>query len=192
MILALCHWWIVGLWIVFVIFWAIAALFVKRGVDRGAFLRRMTVRLMLFVLMAAAVVIARRSVDLHALQWGVFHSVPMAIAGAVLNTLGAVLAFSARAVIGRNWGSPMMRKTNTDLVTSGPYRFIRHPIYSGILLMMIGSAIGLTPAWWLATLAAGAYFIYSARTEERYMAECFPDAYPAYRARTKMLIPFLL
>ena len=58
--------------------------------------------------------------------------------------------------------------------------------------MMIGTATGLIPAWWLVAAAAGAYFFVSARAEEQHMAERFPDAYPAYRARTKMLIPFLL
>lgn len=85
-----------------------------------------------------------------------------------------------------------MRKIDTDLVTSGPYRLIRHPIYSGVLLMIIGTAVGITPLWWLVAAAAGFYFVHSARAEERYMAERFPDTYAAYRARTKMLLPFLL
>ena len=74
---------------------------------------------------------------------------------------------------------------------TGPYAFIRHPIYGGVLLMMVGTALGFAPVWWLAAGAAGIYFFYSARAEERFMGERFPDSYPAYRARTKMLIPFL-
>jgi protein-S-isoprenylcysteine O-methyltransferase Ste14 len=84
-----------------------------------------------------------------------------------------------------------MQRIDTDLITRGPYGLVRHPIYAGILLMMIGTAIGLIFAWWLVAAAAGVYFVYSARSEERYMCERFPDAYPAYRARTKMLVPFL-
>ena len=84
-----------------------------------------------------------------------------------------------------------MRKTDTELVTRGPYSVIRHPIYSGILLMMVGTAVGITPGWWLLAAAAGFYFFYSARAEERYMAERFPETYPPYMARTRMLVPYL-
>ena len=191
-ILTVCHWLIVGLWTVMLVYWVIAAIFVKRGGDRGAFRRGVFMRLALFILILVAVEIARRSATLAALQRTELHSVPLAVIGALLVTAGAVVAFSARAVIGRNWGTPGTRKTDTELVTTGPYALIRHPIYAGILLMMIGSAIGLFPSWWLVAAAAGAYFIVSARSEERFMTERFPDAYPAYRARTKMMIPFLL
>jgi protein-S-isoprenylcysteine O-methyltransferase Ste14 len=190
--LAICHWWIVGLWTAMLVYWLIAAIFVKRGGDRGAARRGLGVRLGLFVVIVIAVELARRSSQLVALQRAELHSLPLAIIGAVLVSGGAMVAFSARAVIGRNWGTPGTRKTDTELVTTGPYARIRHPIYSGILLMMIGSAIGLFPAWWLVAAASGTYFIVSARSEERFMAERFPDAYPAYRARTKMLIPFVL
>jgi len=149
-------------------------------------------RLVLFFVIVIAVLFARKSSALHALQWQELHSVPTAVAGAALATFGAILAFAARAAIGRNWGSPGKRKTNTELVTHGPYSFIRHPIYAGMLLMMVGTAIGLAPMWWLVAIAAGIYFVTSARAEESYMTERFPDAYPAYKARTRMLIPFLL
>ncbi len=192
LILNICHWWITGLWTAFLVYWAIAAMFVKRGVDRVAFRQRMKIRLTLFLVIVGTVIVTRRSANFQALRWAVLHSLPMALAGAVLVTLGAIVAFTARAVIGRNWGSPGMRKTDTVLVTRGPYSLVRHPIYSGILMMLAGTAIGLTPTWWLIAIAALVYFISSARTEERYMAERFPHAYPAYRARTKMLIPFLL
>jgi protein-S-isoprenylcysteine O-methyltransferase Ste14 len=192
MILAIYHLWIVGLWTTFLIYWTVAAIFVKRGIDRVALRQRMKVRLALFLVIVGTVILARRSATFQTLQQSELHSPLMALAGAILVTLGAILAFTARAIIGRNWGSPGMRKTDTELVTSGPYSLIRHPIYSGVLMMLVGTAIGLTPTWWLVAIAAGAYFIVSARSEERYMAERFPDAYPAYLARTKLLIPFLL
>lgn len=173
-ILITCHWWIVGLWAAFLIYWAIAGIFVKRGVDRMA-LRGMAMRFALFLVIVTAVLFARRSADLQALQWAEFHNIPMAATGAALVTFGAMLAFLARGVIGRNWGSPGMRKTDTELVTHGPYSLIRHPIYTGILLMMAGTAIGLTPIWWLVAVAAGVYFVTSARAEESYMTERFPS-----------------
>lgn len=77
-------------------------------------------------------------------------------------------------------------------MTSGPYRLVRHPIYSGILVAGIGTAVGLSWLWLIAVGLAGVYFIYSATVEERYMTEKFPDAYPAYKSSTKMLVPFVL
>jgi len=190
-ILTACHLWIVALWAVFVIYWAIAALVMKR-LDRGAMRSGMATRFGIFVTIAVAIALVKRSSELRALQLAQFQSLPMAVSGAIIASLGVILAFSARAAIGRNWAPPATRRTDTELVTTGPYAFVRHPIYGGILLMMIGTAIGLIPTWWLVAAAAGIYFLYSARAEERFMTERFPDSYPAYRARTKMLIPLLI
>jgi protein-S-isoprenylcysteine O-methyltransferase Ste14 len=190
-ILNACHLWIVGLWVVFVIYWAVAALVMKR-LDRSAIRSGMTMRFGIFLTVAVVIALVRRSPELRALQLAQFQSVPMAVSGAIIATLGVILAFSARAAIGGNWGPPATRRVDTELVTSGPYAFVRHPIYGGILLMMTGTAIGLVPTWWLVAAAAGIYFFYSARAEERFMTERFPDSYPAYRARTKMMLPFVL
>ncbi|HEY5010972.1 MAG TPA: isoprenylcysteine carboxylmethyltransferase family protein, partial [Acidimicrobiales bacterium] len=74
---------------------------------------------------------------------------------------------------------------------SGPYRLVRHPIYSGILAAGIGTALALNWSWLIVVAIAGTYFIYSATVEERYLTKEFPDAYPEYRRSTKMLIPYL-
>jgi protein-S-isoprenylcysteine O-methyltransferase Ste14 len=106
--------------------------------------------------------------------------------------LGLALAVWARVYIGRNWGMPMSRKDEPDLVTTGPYHTIRHPIYSGMILGMIGTAIAVSWYWVIAVVLLGAYFIYSAVHEERYMADQFPATYPDYKRSTKMLVPFIL
>jgi protein-S-isoprenylcysteine O-methyltransferase Ste14 len=86
---------------------------------------------------------------------------------------------------------PMSQKVDPELVTTGPYRKVRHPIYSGIILAMIGTTIAVSLFWLVAVIVTGAYFIVSATVEERYMAERFPDSYPEYKRSTKMLIPFI-
>jgi protein-S-isoprenylcysteine O-methyltransferase Ste14 len=101
------------------------------------------------------------------------------------------LAIWARIYLGGNWGTPMSQKVDPELVTSGPYRSIRHPIYSGILLAMIGTTIAVSLYWLVAVAMLGAYFLYSAVVEERFMASRFPDSYPPYKRSTKMLIPFI-
>ena len=76
--------------------------------------------------------------------------------------------------------------------SAGPYGRIRHPIYSGIILGMAGTAIAVSPYWLIAVAIVGAYFLVSAVVEERTMAKLFPAAYPPYQRATKILIPYVL
>jgi protein-S-isoprenylcysteine O-methyltransferase Ste14 len=85
----------------------------------------------------------------------------------------------------------MTQKDDPELVTSGPYHLVRHPIYSGILVAATGTAMALSWSWLVAVGLAAVYFVYSASVEERYMTEQFPDAYPAYKHSTKRLVPFI-
>jgi protein-S-isoprenylcysteine O-methyltransferase Ste14 len=85
----------------------------------------------------------------------------------------------------------MSQKVDPELVTTGPYRSVRHPIYSGIILAMVGTAIAVSVYWLIAVVLLGAYFLYSAIMEERLMGGLFPDSYPAYKQSTKMLVPFI-
>lgn len=111
--------------------------------------------------------------------------------GVMLCLAGIGCAVWARVYIGRNWGMPMSLREGHELVTSGPYAYVRHPIYSGLMLAMIGSAVTESLLWLLVFSLYFAYFLFSARSEEKTMLAQFPDAYPAYRRRTKMLIPFV-
>jgi protein-S-isoprenylcysteine O-methyltransferase Ste14 len=112
--------------------------------------------------------------------------------GLTVFLLGLAFAVWARLYLGRNWGAPMSEKVDPELVTTGPYRFVRHPIYSGIILGMVGTAIGVGPYWLVPAAFVGGYFVYSATVEERIMERLFPESYPAYKRSTKMLIPFIL
>ena len=112
--------------------------------------------------------------------------------GTVVFASGIALAVWARIYLGRNWGMPMTQKAEPELVTSGPYRFVRHPIYSGLLAGVLGTALATNLIGLIIVAALAAYFYYSASVEEKNLTATFPSAYPAYRARTKMLIPFVL
>jgi protein-S-isoprenylcysteine O-methyltransferase Ste14 len=112
--------------------------------------------------------------------------------GLALFAAGLGLAIWARLHLGRNWGGPMRRKDDPELVTSGPYRLARHPIYTGILTAGTGTVLALDWTWLPAVAIAAGYFTYSAFIEERDLIEQFPQAYPRYRQATKMLVPFLL
>jgi protein-S-isoprenylcysteine O-methyltransferase Ste14 len=111
--------------------------------------------------------------------------------GLVIFVSGLVVAVWARRYLGRNWGMPMSEKVDAELVTTGPYRRVRHPIYSGLILAMIGTAVAVSWYWLIAAALICSYFIYSAVMEERYMTGLFPDRYPDYRRSTKMLLPFV-
>jgi protein-S-isoprenylcysteine O-methyltransferase Ste14 len=105
--------------------------------------------------------------------------------------IGLGLAVWARVHLGRNWGAPMSEKVDAELVTTGPYRYIRNPIYSGIVLAAIGTAVAVSFYWFVAAALMATYFVYSATVEEHTMERLFPDAYPAYKRSTKKLIPFI-
>ncbi len=77
-------------------------------------------------------------------------------------------------------------------MTSGPYRFVRHPIYSGILTGVLGTALASNLIGLIIVGVLGGCFYYSASVEEKNLTATFPAAYPAYRTSTKMLIPFIL
>jgi protein-S-isoprenylcysteine O-methyltransferase Ste14 len=171
-------------WVAFWVYWLVSAAGAKRGTHRG-----LAGRVPRLLIVAVAVVLLRFS-GLHGS--GAVDSVALDALGSALFAAGLGLAIWARIHLGRNWGMPMTRKDEPELVTSGPYRFVRHPIYSGILLALLGTALA-TDLYFLIVLALmAAYFIHSARVEERLMADAFPDAYASYRARTKLLIPFIV
>jgi protein-S-isoprenylcysteine O-methyltransferase Ste14 len=76
-------------------------------------------------------------------------------------------------------------------VTSGPYRYVRHPMYAGGLLACTGSAIVAGGAWIFLLVILGALFLWRAGAEDKLMAQQFANEYPAYKKRTKALIPFV-
>ncbi|HEU5216536.1 MAG TPA: isoprenylcysteine carboxylmethyltransferase family protein [Gaiellaceae bacterium] len=170
-------------WGAFWLYWLVAAFSMKRG--RVPWSREVRIRAVIFV-----VVIALFRLGVFRGQ-GVTSDPWRAAVGLALFGLGLACAVWARIHIGRNWGTPMTEKNEPELVTSGPYRLVRHPIYSGIILACVGTAVGLSWLWLVAVGLAGTYFIYSATVEERFLGETFPDEYPAYKGSTKMLVPYV-
>ncbi len=171
-------------WAAFWLYWFVAAFSVKRG--RRPWSRELRIR-------AVLVVIVILLVRLRVFRGQALNTDPWrAGLGLVLFAAGLGFAIWARVHIGTNWGGPMTQKDEPELVTSGPYRLVRHPIYSGVLAAGVGTAVALSWTWLIAVGLAAVYFIYSATVEERYLTEQFPDTYPAYKRRTKMLLPFIL
>jgi len=177
-------------WVVFWVYWLIAAFDSKKN-TKPTIKRYSGVRLIVFAL----VIVFFRFINVqnHSFQNRLTSkNESVLVAGLIVFILGLMLAIWARLYIGKNWGMPMTQKQNPELVTTGPYQYIRHPIYSGILLAMLGSAMASNIFWLTILLISGLYFIYSATAEERLMMKQFPKNYPDYKSNTKMYIPFIL
>lgn len=168
-------------WGVFWLYWLLSAFGAKQGTRSG---RRLPGGL-LFV----AVYVIARSVHVGS---GTVHAEALRVAGVALLVASLAFAVWARVTLGRNWGMPMTAKNEPELVTTGPYRRVRHPIYTGLLFGILGSALATSVLLLIALLAVGPYFFYSARVEERLMTAAFPAAYAGYKRETKMFIPFAL
>jgi protein-S-isoprenylcysteine O-methyltransferase Ste14 len=179
---------VAAIWLIFLAIWLVAAFGAKKSTT-GA-VRQVAMRAVIIV--AITLLIRSNPGTANAgLRLSSTHPILGAF-GVLLCALGIAFAIWARVHIGKNWGMPMSIKVDPDLVTSGPYAFVRHPIYGGVLVAMLGTALALTLSW-LAVLAVfAAYFIVAATREERVMAQRFPTQYPDYRRRTKMLLPFVL
>jgi len=169
-------------WLIFWVYWFASAF----GVKDGRASRR---RIPLNGLSALSVLLLVRVVRGGSLA---VDSPLLEAVGTVVFASGIALAVWARVHLGRNWGMPMTQKAEPELVTSGPYRFVRHPIYSGLLAGLLGTALATNLIGLVIVAVLGGYFYYSASVEEKNLIETFPTAYPAYRTSTKMLIPFLL
>jgi protein-S-isoprenylcysteine O-methyltransferase Ste14 len=177
---------IFGVWVLFWIYWLISAANVKESSKRGNRLRRIRPIGLLVIVVAG---VAIRNVNGSGLA---VHSPALEAIGTILFLSGLAFAVWARVHLGRNWGMPMSERAEPELVTSGPYRFVRHPIYSGILLGLLGTALAINGYYLIPLGILTAYFTYSATVEERLMTASFPEAYQKYKAHTKMLIPFVL
>ncbi len=117
---------------------------------------------------------------------------PVRYAGIILLWLGIGIAIWARYYIGEYWSAKITIKTEHKVIDSGPYAFMRHPIYSGILLAFIGTALAIgrwrgVAAFFLMLVV----FIIKARREESLLTAELGDNYGRYKKRTGMLIPWI-
>jgi len=114
-------------------------------------------------------------------------------AGVAMVLAGLAFAIWARRHLGRNWSGAVALKDGHALIRSGPYRLVRHPIYAGLLLALLGTAVAIGEWRGLLGLAlALAGILRRMGAEDALMAETFGDAYLDYRSRTRALVPFLI
>ncbi len=177
-------------WYLFVIVWVVAGLWVKTTKTAEPLSSRLTYG----SLMAAGFYLLFSHRPLIGLLGTRFISDAhwVLIAAIVLTFAGVILAIWARLILGENWSARVTRKVDHDLIRSGPYAFVRHPIYSGLLLASIGTAIFIGE--WRGVVAIPLILLsetVKARREEKFMLAEFGDAYSQYRNDTGFLIPGL-
>lgn len=178
-------------WIVFVIVWLLAATFAKRTIYRESRGERARYWILLII---AYFLVFRSNTLPSPLDWLLIpHTKSSAWTGAVLCVSGLVFALWARAILGGNWSGVITLKEGHELIERGPYRIVRHPIYTGILTMFAGTAITIGYLGGvIGLLLLFVSFWVKLRREEDLMLKHFPDKYSAYQRRVKRIIPFFV
>jgi protein-S-isoprenylcysteine O-methyltransferase Ste14 len=181
---------VLACWIVFFAYWWISARRVKAIAERIPLSAALAYRLPLLlgiILVSVKWLPQPLLIQLTPVSpWSVY-------AGYVLCILGLLFTVWARRILGGNWSSEVTFKEGHELIQAGPYRFVRHPIYTGILTMLLGTVLceGRLGSW-LGFLSIGVAFWIKLNHEERLLLRHFPEAYPGYRKRVKALVPFVI
>ena len=171
-------------WLAFFIAWAILAMVYGGGGKRQVTAGSLGLRVLMLAAAYLAVVYGDRVQPFGG------YTGSMAITGAALCVAGLLFAIWARVALGRSWGMPMALHDDPELITSGPYRLVRHPIYTGLSAMLIGTSLAY-PVAALPCLITIAYSAFAARREERDMEQRFPEKYPDYKRHSKFIVPFV-
>jgi protein-S-isoprenylcysteine O-methyltransferase Ste14 len=177
-------WLVYALWFILVAYLTVAAIRVKRDTQE-----HLSQSLGLLLAIIAAFLLPHLAI-FHFLNFAPVNPALSGI-GLILTVAGMAFLVWARQNLGRNWSQTVSAKEGHELVTSGPYRCVRHPMYTGGFVACAGSAIVCGGAWIFLLILLGTIFLWRVGAEDRLMARQFPNEFPAYRQRTKALIPFV-
>ncbi|HTR82418.1 MAG TPA: isoprenylcysteine carboxylmethyltransferase family protein [Bacteroidota bacterium] len=180
-----------AMWFAYLIYWWAKSKNVKTTeLIESAFSRR--IRFMLIV--CAAALLAFPRIPLSFLD---MHFIPLGVVrfwiGCALTVSGLLFSIWARNHLGQNWSQAVTIKKDHELVTGGPYALVRHPIYTGLLLAFIGSALALGTL--RGVLAVALIFVIlwnKLRLEEKWMRAQFGKSYESYAQRVAALVPFVM
>jgi protein-S-isoprenylcysteine O-methyltransferase Ste14 len=178
-------------WIFFALFWIVSAFKVKQAVRTEPMWLRF-LKHWLPVLIGG--VLLGGPGEMYAgtaLGWRLYPGIEaVAVLGMLMTLAGVLFACWARAVLGTNWSGVVQVKRDHELIERGPYGYVRHPIYTGLLLAFAGTALARDE--WRGVLAVAIVYIAlwrKLRLEERWMIDNFGDAYRRFRAEVPALIP---
>jgi protein-S-isoprenylcysteine O-methyltransferase Ste14 len=180
--------WINALWILFGLYWLASAFKRKKTKQRESWAQRFRYVLPLVV---AFYLLSRPEAHYG---WLGARFIPANDAagwvGVLLTAAGVAIAFWARWHLGTNWSGVVTLKEGHELIRTGPYRTIRHPIYTGILLALLGTAVAVGEVRGLLALAiAWLSFYIKARREESFLTQEFGPGFAEHRRHTGMFLP---
>jgi protein-S-isoprenylcysteine O-methyltransferase Ste14 len=179
-------------WIIFLLYWFVSSLSVKPTQERNSGVGRF--RWVIIGIVIAVLLFTKvfgLSIPFLTISL-ISHSELLSVASVILVIIGLVIALLARRMLAGNWSKDVDVKVDHELITSGIYRYVRHPIYTGVLLMGLGSVLLVgTTSVFLIFLAMLGFFWFKARREEILLTKHFPKEYPEYKRHTKALIPFI-
>ena len=180
-----------GCWILFAVIWLIAAFWTKRSLYKESKWQRLGY--VIPILVGGYLVFKGRQLSDPLNLPVIPHVDSLAWIGVVLCIAGLTFCIWARFTLGRNWSGVVTFKGGHELITHGPYALVRHPIYTGLLTMFVGTVIVLGHVAGVIALPLVFWGLWiKLRYEEKLMLEKFPDKYTAYQQRVKRLIPFVL
>jgi protein-S-isoprenylcysteine O-methyltransferase Ste14 len=118
----------------------------------------------------------------------------LALSGSLLALAGAAFVVICHAELGAAWSFAPKADQSTGLITTGPYRLVRHPMYLGLALLAVGEALAFSswPAFFIALAGIVPTLAWRALAEEKLLSRTFGESYEVYRQRTKMIVPYLL
>jgi protein-S-isoprenylcysteine O-methyltransferase Ste14 len=183
---------IAGIWIIFLAIMFIPALTASVPAERRS--SRYIGQSCILVIIVVILIIILSRFGAGALVFRLIPDSPLAgVAGVLFAITGLSFSLWARFHLGRYWSSMVMIKVGHQLIRTGPYRIVRNPIYSGILLAFAGAAvaIGELPAF-IALLIGIASIWVKVKAEEEILLEKFGEEYRQYKREVKALIPFIV
>ena len=181
---------VIGCWVYFVVYWMVRAAHGKKIAERQSLASALAHRIPIGV--GWWLLVIRR------LPWPMNlqvtpHTDFFLATGTVTCVLGLYVTIWARRTLAGNWSSDVTFKEGHELIRTGPYRYVRHPIYTGLLIMWIGTAIeiGQLRGWVAVALVTIGFWIKLSQ-EERLMLRHFPEEYPRYQKEVKALVPWII
>lgn len=185
--------WIAAFWLAVIILWWLPAFFSKRSVYKQTGGSRFLQVGLVFI----GIILIFNLWHAVARGWLAARVIPLdpwwVLAGAALTVLGILFAVWARITLGRNWSGRVTIKQDHELILRGPYTLVRHPIYTGFLLGLLGTALVFGFArCFVGVLICGIALWFKSQTEEHFMLEQFGERYALYRQKTRALVPFVL
>ena len=178
---------ILGCWIILLLYWVIFAFFQKK-LKEGQTLKSKIAYNLLLLMSYVLLLVSSKIIFLNYVLIKVSNVIN--ILSLILSVSGLVLCIYSRIVLGSNWSRDVMIKEKHELITTGPYKYIRHPIYAGLLLLFFGTTLAIgNVGSILGFILLLVNFKIKIKKEENLMLKHFNRRYLNYMKRTGSIVP---